>query len=109
MAEPTPDHIRQRAYELWQLAGRPEDREDEFWYEAERELQNSDSTDYPDERSGAFTEQDSRDSIGRGPLINNIVVSFALLAMDAMLLSFEFAHSAHRALNEVAGAPAQRN
>jgi hypothetical protein len=32
------DKIRTRAYQLWNDAGRPEDREQEFWYQAEREL-----------------------------------------------------------------------
>jgi Protein of unknown function (DUF2934) len=30
--------IRRRAHELWELAGKPDGREDEFWLEAEREL-----------------------------------------------------------------------
>ena len=29
--------IRQRAYELWQQAGSPEDRHEEFWHQAEAE------------------------------------------------------------------------
>jgi hypothetical protein len=32
------DEIRRRAHELWELAGKPDGREDEFWLEAEREL-----------------------------------------------------------------------
>jgi hypothetical protein len=32
------DDIRRRAHELWELAGKPDGREDEFWLEAEREL-----------------------------------------------------------------------
>jgi hypothetical protein len=32
------DRIRARAHELWQQAGMPEAREDEFWLEAERQL-----------------------------------------------------------------------
>jgi len=32
--------VRERAYELWQQAGSPEDRSDEFWFAAERELEN---------------------------------------------------------------------
>ena len=32
------DDIRRRAHELWELAGKPDRREDEFWLEAEREL-----------------------------------------------------------------------
>ena len=30
--------IRDRAFELWEAAGRPEGREDHFWLEAERQL-----------------------------------------------------------------------
>jgi DUF2934 family protein len=32
------EKIRFRAHELWQQAGEPNDREDEFWHQAEREL-----------------------------------------------------------------------
>ncbi|MCP3459647.1 DUF2934 domain-containing protein [Bradyrhizobium sp. CCGUVB23] len=32
------DDIRRRAYKLWEEAGRPEARMDEFWHEAERQL-----------------------------------------------------------------------
>lgn len=32
------DDIRARAYKLWEEAGKPEGRMDEFWYEAERQL-----------------------------------------------------------------------
>jgi hypothetical protein len=30
--------IRKRAYELWELAGRPDNRSDEFWFAAEAEI-----------------------------------------------------------------------
>ena len=33
------EHVHARAYELWQLAGAPEGRSDEFWFAAERELE----------------------------------------------------------------------
>lgn len=32
------DQIKDRAYQLWDEAGQPEGREQEFWYQAEREL-----------------------------------------------------------------------
>ena len=38
-AVPTNEEIRQRAHHLWEMAGRPEGRESEFWHQAERELQ----------------------------------------------------------------------
>jgi hypothetical protein len=38
MAKPTEDEIRGRAHELWEQAGKPEGREDEFWHLAERDL-----------------------------------------------------------------------
>jgi len=38
MANPTEDEIRTRAHQLWELAGKPEGKEDQFWLEAEREL-----------------------------------------------------------------------
>jgi len=39
MAYPTDDQIRVRAHQLWEQAGKPEGREDEFWHQAERELE----------------------------------------------------------------------
>jgi len=32
------DEIRVRAYELWEQAGKPEGRDDEFWQQAEQAL-----------------------------------------------------------------------
>jgi hypothetical protein len=39
MPDPTDDQIRTRAHQLWEQAGKPEGREDEFWHQAEKELQ----------------------------------------------------------------------
>jgi hypothetical protein len=38
MQMPTEDQVRTRAYGLWEQAGKPDGREDEFWYQAEQEL-----------------------------------------------------------------------
>jgi hypothetical protein len=38
MEKPMEDQIRVRAYEFWELAGKPDGRDDEFWREAEREI-----------------------------------------------------------------------
>jgi hypothetical protein len=38
MAKPTVEQIRQRAQEIRIENHRPEGRDDEFWYQAEREL-----------------------------------------------------------------------
>ena len=39
MPDPTDDQIRTRAHQLWEQAGKPQGREDEFWHQAEKELQ----------------------------------------------------------------------
>lgn len=39
------DKIRDRAYQLWDRAGQPEGREQDFWYQAERELAEEDEVD----------------------------------------------------------------
>jgi hypothetical protein len=39
MVYPTDEQIRELAYKLWSEAGQPEDREQEFWHQAERQLQ----------------------------------------------------------------------
>jgi hypothetical protein len=38
MEKPTEEQIKRRAYELWERAGKPEGREEEFYYQAEEEL-----------------------------------------------------------------------
>jgi len=38
MGNPTEDQIRIRAKELWEQAGKPQGRDDEFWLLAERDL-----------------------------------------------------------------------
>ncbi|WP_441234525.1 DUF2934 domain-containing protein [Bradyrhizobium sp. 930_D9_N1_4] len=55
MAEPMDDRIRTRAHQLWELAGKPEGRDDEFWHEAQREL-SGDPAINPEEASDTFTE-----------------------------------------------------
>jgi hypothetical protein len=38
MEESMKEKIRIRAHELWELAGKPDERHDEFWFEAEIEI-----------------------------------------------------------------------
>ncbi len=38
MEESLKDQIRIRAHQLWELAGKPDGRHEEFWYEAEKEI-----------------------------------------------------------------------
>jgi hypothetical protein len=44
MAKPSEEEIRKRAHELWEQAGKPEGREEEFWRLAEQELRNEDKS-----------------------------------------------------------------
>jgi hypothetical protein len=44
MPEPSKQEIDARAYQLWEKAGRPEGREDEFWHLAQQELRNKDKS-----------------------------------------------------------------
>ncbi|MDN5001208.1 DUF2934 domain-containing protein [Bradyrhizobium sp. GCM10027634] len=55
MATATEERIRVRAHQLWELAGRPEGRQDEFWREAEREL-SADPAANSEESAKTFTE-----------------------------------------------------
>jgi hypothetical protein len=41
MAKPGEQQIRARAHELWEQAGKPDGREDEFWQQAERQLRET--------------------------------------------------------------------
>jgi hypothetical protein len=38
MENPTKEQIIHRAYQLWEQAGKPEGRDQEFYHEAERQL-----------------------------------------------------------------------
>ena len=53
MEKPTEEQIRQRAHELWEQNHRPDGRDDEFWHQAEKEL-NQGIT--PVEKSKTFLE-----------------------------------------------------
>ncbi len=44
MEQPTKEQIIHRAYELWEQAGKPEGRDDEFYHLAEQELRNVDKS-----------------------------------------------------------------
>lgn len=44
MEQPTKEQIIHRAYELWEKAGKPEGRDDEFYHLAEQELRNADKS-----------------------------------------------------------------
>jgi DUF2934 family protein len=39
MEKPSKEQIIHRAYELWEQNGKPEGRDDEFYHQAERELE----------------------------------------------------------------------
>jgi hypothetical protein len=53
MQEPTQEQIIHRAYELWEQAGKPDGRDQEFYHQAERELAAGAN---PDEKSKTFLE-----------------------------------------------------
>ena len=44
MEQPTKEQIIHRAYELWEQAGKPEGRDDDFYHLAEQELRNADKS-----------------------------------------------------------------
>ena len=42
MVKPDEEKIRKRAREIWEENGRPAGRDEEFWFQAERELKEAD-------------------------------------------------------------------
>jgi hypothetical protein len=54
MVNPTRMEVVRRAYELWEQAGKPEGRDQEFYLEAERELSSPAAS--SDEKSETFLE-----------------------------------------------------
>jgi hypothetical protein len=53
MTTPTREQIIHRAYELWERAGKPDGRDEEFYHQSEKEL-NEGAT--ADEKSETFLE-----------------------------------------------------
>jgi hypothetical protein len=51
MAKPAQIDIVRRAYQLWQQAGEPEGRDQEFYLQAERELQDAEARGDPAKRN----------------------------------------------------------
>ena len=49
MAKPKEDKIRKRASEIWEENGRPVGRDEEFWLQAERELQEAEDKETPED------------------------------------------------------------
>jgi hypothetical protein len=61
MEKPPRMEVVRRAYELWEQAGKPEGRDQEFYLQAERELSSppaasDDKSVNPDEKSETFLE-----------------------------------------------------
>lgn len=46
------DRVRQRAYQLWELAGAPEGRPDDYWHQAEAEINEAQPDKHSREESG---------------------------------------------------------
>ena len=44
MENPTKEQVIHRAYELWEQAGKPEGRDQEFYHQAEQELRDADNS-----------------------------------------------------------------
>jgi hypothetical protein len=56
MAKPTQEEVIHRAYQLWEQAGKPEGRDQEFYHQAEQELAAPASEMTTDEKQKTFLE-----------------------------------------------------
>ena len=54
--EPTKKQVTHRAYQLWEQAGKPEGRDEEFYHQAERELAGQAQEITADEEQKTFLE-----------------------------------------------------
>jgi hypothetical protein len=54
--EPTKEQVTRRAYQLWEQAGKPEGRDEEFYHQAERELAGKAPEITADEEQKTFLE-----------------------------------------------------
>jgi hypothetical protein len=48
MADATEDQIRSYAHQLWENAGKPEGRDQEFWHQAAQQLRTENESSNPD-------------------------------------------------------------
>ncbi len=53
---PTKEQVIHRAYQLWEQAGKPEGRDQEFYHQAERELAAHEPKTVADEEQETFLE-----------------------------------------------------
>ena len=60
MGKPTPEQSLNRAHELWEQNGKPDGREDEFYFQAERELREADERGDPAKESPDDIQQSAR-------------------------------------------------
>jgi hypothetical protein len=44
MENPTKEKVIHRAYELWEQAGKPEGKDEDFYHQAEQELRDADKS-----------------------------------------------------------------
>ena len=58
---PLRETITQRAYQIWQQAGKPNGRDEEFWLKAEKEILGADGT-AKIEGAGAVSAQQLKES-----------------------------------------------
>jgi hypothetical protein len=56
MEKPTQEQVIHRAYQLWEQAGKPEGRDQDFYHQAERELSGSEPKAAADEAQKTFLE-----------------------------------------------------
>lgn len=67
-------HIRQRAYEIWERAGRPDGREHEHWAQALREIEAAGlappaTVEAPEDSSSTVTAPDGGTTPGRAAAV----------------------------------------
>lgn len=49
LVKPADEKIRKRARKIWEDSGQPTGRDEEFWFQAERELQEEELRETPDD------------------------------------------------------------
>ena len=59
------EQVRSRAYELWEKAGQPEGRDEEFWHQAAAELTPRDDADLKDVDENAPKRLRGQTALGR--------------------------------------------
>lgn len=84
MADPTHTQTVPLAYELWEKAGKPDCKDEEFYDQAEQELRNEDKSNPLADARHAVTDKNCATCCGKGWVEKTIPIAFGTIEFRCM-------------------------